>query len=190
MSLDDEKQFVDQWLDAAMKEYGRAEADSALEQRVLRRLQAAPSLEKSHLWQRRLVFAAVAAVVLVVAGAIINRAHFGTQKTAQKTMRNPSTTATVATIPKTSSQPSTILSRNIRRKFHRHAPSEATAQVWPAQFPTPYPLSPQEQLLARYVREQPRQAQFVARARAELLRQTLAESEARDHDKKKSSSFE
>lgn len=190
MALDNERQFIDRWLDAAIKEYGQAEVDSALEQRVLQRLQAAPSRARSAQWQWRLVFATVAAVVLVVAGVSISRAHFGAQKTAQKTMATPSSAPTVAPIPKTPSRPLTNVSKNVPKKVRHHAASEAKAQTWPAQFPTPRPLNAQEQLLAQYVREQPRQAQFVARARAESLKETLAEFEARDHDKKISSSFE
>lgn len=190
MALNNEKQFIDRWLDAAMKEYGGVEADSALEHRVLQHLQAAPSPARSAQWQWRLVFATGAAIVLIVAGVIISKPHSDVQKTAQKATATPSTAPTVAAILTTSARPLTVVSKNAPRKVRHHAASEAKAQSWPAQFPTPYPLSPQEQLLARYVREQPRQAQFVARARAELLKETLAEFDARDHDKKISSSFE
>jgi hypothetical protein len=170
MALDNEKQFVDRWLDAAMEEYGRTEADTALEQRVLHRMQATPSPGQSVLCQRRLVFATVAAVVLVVAGVIISKPHFGTQKTAHRTSRNPIATATVAIIPKTSLQPSTNASKNAPRKIHHHAASEAKTQAWPAQFPTPRPLTKQEKLLAEYVRERPQEAKLIVRAQEEMSR--------------------
>jgi hypothetical protein len=170
MALDNEKQFVDRWLDAAMKEYGNVEADSALEHQVLRCLHAAPSLGRSLSWQLRLVFATSAAVVLVIAGVIIGKPHFGTQKTAHHTSRNPIVTATIAIIPKTSLQPSTNTSKNAPRKIHHHAASEARAQAWPAQFPTPRPLTEQEKLLAEYVRERPQEAKLIVRAQEEMSR--------------------
>jgi hypothetical protein len=41
------------------------------------------------------------------------------------------------------------------------------------QFPSPAPLSEQEEMLVRYIRERPHEAALIARAQAELLKQDL-----------------
>jgi hypothetical protein len=48
------------------------------------------------------------------------------------------------------------------------------------QFPSPRPLSKQEELLARYAREHPQEANLIAQAQAELEKQDLLEFEKQD----------
>lgn len=181
MALDNQKHLSDRWLDAAIKQYGDIEPDSGLEQRILRSLTTQP--ERNKLQQRWLVFATAAAIVLIVGGVCIHKAQHTLGRIATN---NPQIKG--AEVPRTLPAISAAVPANSTKKRVRHssaiAVTEAAAQSWPEQFPSPQPLSEQEQLLAKYVREQPRQAQLVARARAELLRQNLAAFEERDHKEK------
>lgn len=175
MELDDKKRRVDLWLKAATKEYSTVEPRAGLEQEILRGLRTVP--ERSRLRTGWLVFAA-AMIALFVAGVLISKRHEKTQKIAIEKIVEPAIDAkNIADVPKTSIHPP-VTPSSIRRKRPLHpiteAPAtEAKAQSWPAQFPTPHPLTEQEKLLAQYVRERPQEARLVARARAEMAQQDM-----------------
>jgi len=59
----------------------------------------------------------------------------------------------------------------------------AAATVRQEQFPSPEPLSPQEQMLARYVEQFPREAVLLARAQTELFQREASEREASPADR-------
>jgi len=203
MRSDDSKQFSehpldqhasdrhaqDQWLDIALKQHRSEGPDAEIETRLLRNLRAIPQKSSWSNW--RLVLATSSACALIFIAVLVwhnqlPRGHDIAIRPAQQ--QKPATNNAGAT---SNAQMATVLGESVSsRKNHHKIASHMTAPVWPQQFPTPRPLSQQEQLLAQYVRQQPRQAQFVAHARSELLKQTLAEFEARDRDKKISSAFE
>jgi hypothetical protein len=60
------------------------------------------------------------------------------------------------------------------KKSQRHV-AKVRTEPHLEQFPSPTPLNEQEEMLVRYVRERRQEAVMVARARAELLKQELAD---------------
>jgi len=60
------------------------------------------------------------------------------------------------------------------KKSQRHV-AQVRTEPHLEQFPSPTPLNEQEEMLVRYVRERRQEAVMVARARAELLKQELAD---------------
>lgn len=182
MELDNRKRQVDRWLDAAIKQYDAVEPRADLEQEILRGLRTAQGRPRIG-W---LVFAA-AMVALLIVGVLISTRYNGVQRgPIGKTVEPAIDGRNVASISKTSVHPSAA--SGIRRRKPRQNATEANAQSWPVQFPTPHPLSEQERLLAQYVRERPNEARLVARARAELLQRDLLDFEKQTH--KNSSSLE
>lgn len=184
MELDNEKQPIDRWLDAAIKEYGSTEPDTGLDQRVLRNL-TAKSVRGTG-WSKWWALAAIAAVVLLVAGVLLIKSRHEPQRIAVI----PNQQINAIEPPQTPAEKMTIRDRAPHKKAHPSAMKEVAVQAWPIQFPTPQPLSTQEQLLAQYVREQPKQAQLVAHARAKLLQENLAGFEQRDPKEKIEPVFE
>jgi hypothetical protein len=72
----------------------------------------------------------------------------------------------------------------IRHGIH-HASATGVADAIPKldQFPSPHPLSEQEELLQRYVAENPERAVLVARARMEVQERDLEEMKALPGDR-------
>jgi hypothetical protein len=165
MAIDNEKQPVDCWLDAAIKQYGNVEPISGLEQRVLRNLQARP--ERNMPWQKWWVLAATAAVILLVAGIFLKESERQPQKIAA--MRPAP--VTIAAVPKfvPSIPHATVSSKKQNKTYEQHV-IKAKKQ-WPSQFPTPQPLSDQEKMLAQFVNQFPQQAALQARLQTQLLKQ-------------------
>jgi hypothetical protein len=171
---------VQKLLDAALQRYSEFEPRPGLEGRVLANLQA----ERERLDTRVSWGAALAAIAVVgilgVTIVLIRRPDVGPQ--AAKTHAATSviakeTVITVRSIPH--SDPARGYSPGTRR---RSARAVALAENAPKleQFPSPRPLSEQEEMLARYVRERPQEAQLLARAQAELLQQDLLEFDQRN----------
>jgi hypothetical protein len=170
MELDNRKRDVDRWLNAAMKQYSSIEPRSNLEKDILRGLRTAQDRSTPRMaW---LVFAA-AMVALVVAGALISMHHGDTQQVAIERTTPVASGAKNPAETRQTSPPLSVISTSVRKKTPRPHATEAKAQSWPAQFPTPHPLTEQERLLAEYVRERPQEARVVARARAEMAKQDM-----------------
>ncbi len=184
-----DRHAMDQWLDIALKQHGSQGPDEEMEARLLRHLRAIPEKSSQSSWHLVLAAASACALILIAVLVWHNRLPHGHDIAISPAQQKRPATMN-AGITSNAPMAAVLRENTSRRKNHHKLAPHVTAQVWPQQFPTPRPLSQQEQLLVQYVREQPRQAQFVARARSELLKQTLAEFEARDRDKKISSAFE
>jgi hypothetical protein len=163
---------MDEWLDQALRQSGEVEPRSGLENRLLANLRS-ERVQRAvyHRWWWAAV--ALATVAVVIARWLGSRAGVPTQvpdlaNAPVARAPSPALRTVVVTPPSTT----------IARKLHRTKPvgrnaratrKELTPKL--AQFPSPKPLSEQEELLIRYVREHREEAVFVAQARAELSRQ-------------------
>jgi hypothetical protein len=175
MESKEQERLADQWLDRALKRYGEAEPRPGLEGRVLANLRDADKRSGRRAW---LPAVAVAAALLVAAGVTFWGSYHGEAIKEVTANRGP------AVIEVHPSKPNAFAGRAAvpaahkqRRPARRKAPSRLQEADEPKldQFPSPRPLSKQEEMLARYVREHPQQARLVAQAQAELLRQDLLE---------------
>jgi hypothetical protein len=165
----DHEQIANRWLDAALKQYGEAEPRTGLEGRVLASLRTG----KHGLAERRNWWPGLAAVAVMLAVGV---AVF--LETGRHAMKNgiakvqppvvshqwaPDRGLNTTLLPKTAA---------LQRK---PKPRQALRTVEAAeprleQFPSPQPLSEQEQMLARYVEDLPWEAKQVAQAQAALLK--------------------
>lgn len=165
-------QSAEKWLDTALKQYGDAEPRPGLENRVLANLHAEHA--RLALWPRwwRPVAAAVTIIVLTGGAVLLKQKPdvAGTTISNQVAIvsRNQESALPVASASRLHSA-----SRQPRRSRIENHIAQSSSEPRLEQFPAPTPLSEQEEMLARYVREQPQEAILVARARAELLKQEL-----------------
>jgi hypothetical protein len=170
MRTEDNDQADETWLDAAMKQYGEAEPRPGLENRVLATLHAEQARLSSRPWRWRPAAAAVTIVVLTVAGFLLRRRPAGVTISNQAAVaigtREPEPPVASAVRPHTEPKHSA----RSRLGSHIAHPSSVPRLE---QFPAPAPLSEQEEMLARYVREHRQEATMVAKARAELLKTEL-----------------
>ena len=173
MRTEDNNQSADKWLDAALRQYGEAEPRPGLEKRVLANLDAQRARLAISPWWRRPVAAAVTIAVLAGGLLLLKRKP---DVTAVRISNQPPVTAGAEPERAIAFRvaPHTAIKRRDRPEPNRniaHPSSEPRLE----QFPAPTPLSEQEEMLARYVREHRQEAILVARARAELLKQDLEE---------------
>jgi hypothetical protein len=180
MEPKERERMAEQWLDAAFKRHGEAEPQPGLEGRVLVNLRAADGQLGKRVWWPAV---AVAAALLVAAGVTFWGSYHGQAIKEVTANRDP------AVIQVHPSKPNAFAGRAAvpaahkqRRPARRKAPSRLQEADEPKldQFPSPRPLSKQEEMLARYVREHPQEARLVAQAQAELLRQDLLEFKKRE----------
>jgi hypothetical protein len=168
------EQGVDRELDIVLAKYASIEPRAGLEHRVLANLRAErqPVLQ---LWSwRRTAVAAV--LTVIVATALSWRSGKPGPST---TVRRPRMTA--SSIPQNDqspasagaeengSHPSTVFDRPSMRRPKPSVVVSAAAAVQPKldQFPSPCPLSEQEQILMNYVAKYPETAALIAQARTE-----------------------
>jgi hypothetical protein len=168
------EQGRDRELDLVLAKYASIEPRAGLEQRVLAHLRAErqPVLQ---LWSWRRT--TVAAVLIVIVAAVLS--WRSGKPGPSTTMRRPPRTASSITpgeqvsasagAEKNGSRPSTLLRRPAVRRAEPAVVVSAAAAVRPKldQFPSPRPLSEQEQLLANYVAEYPETAALIAQLRTE-----------------------
>jgi hypothetical protein len=174
MELHDKNRSVDEWLDIALKQYGDAEPRSGLEGRVLAMIRFEHKQITMPRWNLWPALAGVA--VLVVLGATIFLARGPRIKTVVVTTRQTSPHAEEI-VAKTSA--SFVLSEKRTRSRTSERPMATISRIpHLSQFPSPQPLSEQEEILARYARENTQEAKLVAQARAELLKKDWLEFEA------------
>ncbi len=167
-------QFDDDRLDEALKKYGAAEPRAGLESRILANL----SGERENLaWRHshwRLPAATIAFGVAVVVGFFLTRKpdspHVNVvNQTSLTENQEISRPAISDPIP-----PVALGAIAHVKKSQRHV-AQVRTEPHLEQFPSPTPLNEQEEMLVRYVRERRQEAVMVARARAELLKQELAD---------------
>src|SRR5579863_585040 len=170
-----ETDSLDRELDAALARYAAVVPRAGLETRVLAHLQAERELQSAHTpWGWPQVTALAAAVAIVVAMSV-----WIFRKPTQAVRHLPATqqsTQVGENRGTPTSKPPTLVATG---KTSGHGPHRAQRAVTAVpkleQFPSPQPLSEQEQLLANYVARDPEHAVLVARARMEALRQDQSE---------------
>jgi len=167
-------------IDAALARYSAVEPRAGLEERVLANLRAEQVRGPNHAWWRWSVAVALAAVV--VAAMVVG---WRSAKPPRPVMVNhPSTPAPGANELRTNVaanggvkqlRPSRQASQ--RPTTRRRPQIAVVAAVTPKldQFPSPQPLSEQEQILATYVAQFHRQAALIARVANEELQRDRAE---------------
>jgi hypothetical protein len=165
----DEKN-ASQWLDAALEQYGKAEPRTGLEGRVLANVRAEQErLPERWNWWPAL---AVVAVMLAVGVAVL-------LETGRHAMKNGIAKVQPAVVSHQRAPDrglnTTLLPKTAAVQRKRPKPTQAFRTVEAAeprleQFPSPQPLSEQEQMLARYVEDLPWEAKQVAQAQAALLK--------------------
>jgi hypothetical protein len=178
---------LDQWLDSALREYGRVESRPGLEGRILANLELETTVSTVRM-RRWWVWASTAAVL--VAGIVLwlNRsAHRQNADVAVALSAHPvgqraappvTAPAEVVEVGQASVQKH-LSSRRVQISAAARGPRQE-------QFPSFRPLSEQEELLVRYAREFPKEAfetaQSQAFAEAQRQREELAAQEKFETD--------
>jgi hypothetical protein len=181
---------IDRVLDAALAKYAGAEPRAGLENRILANLTLERSQVPDHTWWRWGAVAAAAAVV-VVAVTIAWRPGRPPHPIVEN---HPSVVAPTLIAPALKQEPKVSLSngttvlmhsrrdrrlRNpaVRRATLHGSQPEAVVAANPKldRFPSPRPLSEQENILANFVTRFPEHAALIARARTEALRRDRIE---------------
>jgi len=182
----DAEDKIEQWMDEALRQYGRADAGLGFENRVLARVterQGAVRFRERPWWGFGL--AAVLATVVLGAIWISYKPGVTSHPVAQSPSHEGATTKEkrlpleqVPTAPNTTRTAST--GRHMGVATARRRSVEATQASESAkldQFPSPAPLSEQEQLLARYVSEHRQHAVMLARVQTDWLDQERREEQ-------------
>jgi hypothetical protein len=177
-----QQDHFDRELDAALAKYAAVEPRLGLEERVLASLQAvhiADSRATRWLW-----CAAGALAVVIVALALVWRSstlhapriatHHGTG--APSVIPSGSPGITEVGTNGAHSHPFQPSARHGKRPMHATATAAANPKL--DRFPSPQPLSAQEQILQDYVADYPEQAVLIARARNEALQRDAEEMRA------------
>jgi hypothetical protein len=168
-------------LDTALAQYAAVEPRPGFEQRLLANLRAERERATVQVWWRWSAAGAVAAVVLILALFLSWRTR---ESQVSKKVGHNATEAS-REVPKGKlanphlpSQPVAPVRTAVASRS-RHSTAVVTRAPRVEQFPSPRPLSEQEEILARYVATYPEHATLVARARSEALRRD-AMQELRD----------
>ena len=171
-----DRQKLDQWLDGALKQYCEAEPRAGLEGRIFANLRAAN--EKPVAWWSWWAAVVAATMFAIMAAIYLGNGHGAAKKIALVQVPanfqplRPVITATEPTL--VGPLPAALHKERVQPR--RKLPSART-EPGLEQFPAPRPLTSQEQLLVRYVRERPEEAKREAQAQAELFQQDLVEFE-------------
>jgi hypothetical protein len=173
---------LDRELDAALANYATVEPRAGLEQRVLTNLQAEREKMASRAWWRWPVTVLLAAAVTIAVGVSL--------------MWRSAKTSPVVSVdrPPTKVQgggqdgallagdvrnPPPLISSARRKPTSRDRRRQSTVAAGPKleQFPSPQPMSEQEEILASYVAQYPEHAALIAEARTEALKKDRKEEE-------------
>jgi hypothetical protein len=163
---------LDDQLDAALAQYTAIEPRAGLENRVLARLKAQQNRPAAVPWWR---WAAVVAVAVIVLTFVVGRVR----KVGRDQVVHQSLTPAQEIKPEIEAN-ATSTNRHKPGGSSIGKPKQQTAQVAAApikleQFPSPRPLSQQEEILAEYVANYPEHAALIAEARTEVLRREAKE---------------
>lgn len=170
---------VDQWLDQALREYGKAEPRAGLEGRVLANLsfERTRATAPSRWWWAAgmaAAFVAIPAAVWIWQGdrevPLRDTARIWTHREQTGGSIEPGADPRATHPPESHS--AAAMKNSARRPIH-NLTLEAVPKL--EQFPSPQPLSDQEKLLMSYVARDPENAVLVSRARAEALARDRAE---------------
>ncbi len=170
-----ETDALDRELDAALAKYAAVEPRGALEGRVLANLQAERELSSANTQWEWPQVTALAAAVMILAAVLVWISGKRTQAVHHPSAATPHTQVAW----NGANRPERPLTPAVTRKASGHSAHHAhrLAGTVPKleQFPSPQPLSEQEQMLANYVAKDPEHAVLVARARMEALRRDQSE---------------
>ena len=174
MEENDKTREIEHRLDAGLKHYAAVEPRAGLENRVLARIRTEDARPyRLREWRLRFVLA-----VVVVTGALLflkQRApkgalHPGDEDSASRVqieiqgqMQPAESTQQAGNFPGASTLRTHPAPRNLRSRIEASVTEPRLEQ-----FPSPQPLTEQEEILARYVRDRRQEALMVARARAAL----------------------
>jgi hypothetical protein len=184
-----ESDTLDLELDKALAQYTAIEPRMGLEDRVLANLRAEPKLAPPHAWWRWTAVAALAAVLLVAFtflwrsgerrtdGSSVARDTSPARTTPDRVSNGTEMATYRGSGQSRASHP--VFVKKPRTNIPRSTPAAMASGPKLDQFPSPQPLSEQEKILQSYVTKYPKHAALIAQARAEALRQDLAE-EMRD----------
>ena len=167
---------IDALLDSALKQYGSAEPRPGLENRVLANLRDERQRMTTRRWQCWPAVAVVTAICMVAIGMLLAKlGRHEAQAPVARENRSPiEVSGTEPTQRKNVQAKQTIAMRvHGPRARPRHDTEPENAKI--DQFPSPEPLSEQEQILARYVAQFPHEADLMARAQTELIQQEMIE---------------
>jgi hypothetical protein len=178
MEPNQKERFVDQWLDAGLMQHGQAEPRSGLEDRILARLRAPRNPMPAPKWQWWPALAAVAAVLLI--GMFVAKSKHDTAQPPLANGHLPIQPKRPETSGLSGPQVQDVAGQRARigilERPHSRPATEATSARL-EQFPSPQPLSKQEEILQRYLEHFPREAALTARAQTQLARQEMMERE-------------
>jgi hypothetical protein len=153
---------LDRVLDGALAKYAAAEPRAGLDERVLANLRAEQARVPERVWWRWSVAGALVALV-VVALAVAWRSG---RPHAPVIANHPPTPA--PSVQQAGTRATSNGGAIRRTQVPRSRPRvEIAANPQLDQFPSPRPLSEEEQLLVRYVHEFPEEAVLIAKAQAE-----------------------
>lgn len=170
---------LDRALDAALAKYAAVEPRAGLEERVLANLRAEWTQVGGRAWWRWSL-AAAAVAVIVVAVALVWRSG---RPSPPVVANHPAVTTQGS--PESGTQAANRYGNAVRPQGHRpirrtnahppHFAAVVAASPKLDQFPSPQPLSEQEEILANYVAKYPERAALLAEARMEALRRDAEE---------------
>jgi hypothetical protein len=150
---------IDEMLDSLLANYSSAEPRPGLETRILANLREAEKKAPQGWWNFKWLWAGVVAGAIIVATVLISGRHRTAPPTNVIVKKSPPA-------PQPEIQPRAPIARHETARIHRHKPSTPLTRPQdttlalsqrPAVFPTPTPLSEQEQLLLRYYAGTPRE---------------------------------
>jgi hypothetical protein len=170
MDSENRERLLEERLDAAWKQYSYIEPRLGLEGRILASVQAERNRLIFRPWRR---WPATAATLLVVVTGLVFLILWKPTRPVPGVTRSAAVSEARSQPPNVVSQPRASVRFPLTRKVRRKRLAPAFAEPRLDQFPSPMPLSGQEEMLARYVQERPQEAMMVARARAELLKTEL-----------------
>jgi hypothetical protein len=151
MEPENQEYLVEKWLDIGLKRYGEAEPRPGLEGRILAGLRTEQARRASPSWQW---WPALAAIVAAVALQLLTRKPIPTRPIPVATYSVETGSATLGPTVGLRRPDTTTRSQGRRKRVQRQI-APAPAKPLPEQFPSPRPLSPQEELLLAYVEQVP-----------------------------------
>jgi hypothetical protein len=175
----DRERLVDSWLDAWLKQYGEAEPRPGLEGRLRANLRIERERKPDGRWRWA---PGLAILLAVVVGGGAFWAHGprvlpGTtaEHRSAPVLRKQASAQLAAT--GTRNQADSALLAPVRRTATRRSAAAVAQEPRLEQFPSPRPLSEQEEMLARYVQEDTQEAELVAKSQTEMLKNDWMELE-------------
>jgi hypothetical protein len=173
MELSDKDPILDHLVDSGLKRYSQVLPPAGLEMRVLANLRAEQEKRVVHPWPSWAAAVAVALCALAAGTLFMVRKpgnspepgiHRSLVDTAGPGLHSPATANSVLA-PTLSTGSKWAPSFRARTRVATISPEPRLGE-----FPSPAPLSEQEEMLVRYIRERPHEAALMARAQAELLK--------------------